>query len=52
MKADDAMESANPLASMVKGCFDTFIGDVTSTIPFRRLCNVINPLQNVSHYET
>ncbi len=50
VKADDAMVSANPLASMVKGCFDSFIGDVTSTIPFRRLSNVINPLQNVSHY--
>lgn len=36
-KADRAMVSANPLASMVKGCFDSFIGDVTSTIPFRRL---------------
>ena len=50
VKADCAMESANPFASMVKGCFDSFIGDVTSTIPFRRLSNVINPLQNVSHY--
>jgi transposase len=51
-KADRAMESSNPLASMVKGCFDSFIGDVTSTIPFRRLSKVINPLQNVSHYLT
>lgn len=50
VKAGSAMESANPLASMVKGCFDSFIGDVTSTIPLRRLDTVINPLQNVSHY--
>lgn len=50
VKADTAMESANPLASMVKGCFDSFTGDVTSTIPLRRLDTVINPLQNVSHY--
>jgi hypothetical protein len=50
VKTGSAMESENPLASMVKGCFDSFIGDVTSTIPLRRLDTVINPLQNVSHY--
>jgi transposase len=52
VKTDGAMVSANPLASMVKGCFGSFIGDVTSTIPFRRLSNVTSPLSRTYHTTT
>ena len=50
VETDRAVVSMYPFASMVRGCFGSFIGDVTSTIPFRRLSNVTNPLRRVSHY--
>lgn len=50
VKTDSAVVLAYPFASLVRGCFGSFIGDVTSTIPFRRLSNVTNPLRRVSHY--
>lgn len=52
VKTDGAVVLSHPFASLVRGCFGSFIGDVTSTIPIRRLSNVINPLRHVSHYQT
>ncbi len=52
VKPDYSLVSEHPFASMGRGCFGPFIGDVASTIPFRRFSNVSNPLRCVSHYLT